>query len=37
MYQRSTTAIFVLHSWGQFMKIRDALETSSSHGGVYDP
>ncbi|KAG8475538.1 hypothetical protein CXB51_032367 [Gossypium anomalum] len=24
-----------LHSWGQFMKIRDASETSSSHGGMY--
>ncbi|PPS03137.1 hypothetical protein GOBAR_AA17526 [Gossypium barbadense] len=24
-----------LHIWGQFMKIRDALETSSSHGGMY--
>ncbi|PPS02876.1 hypothetical protein GOBAR_AA17784 [Gossypium barbadense] len=23
--------------WGQFMKIRDALETSSSHGGMYAP
>ncbi|PPS14277.1 hypothetical protein GOBAR_AA06296 [Gossypium barbadense] len=47
MYQRSTTAIFLwllfatliwqLHSWGQFMKIRDASETSSSHGGMYAP
>ncbi|KAG8496474.1 hypothetical protein CXB51_009164 [Gossypium anomalum] len=47
MYQRSTTTIFVLapifyahlalHSWGQFMKIRDASETSSSHGGMYAP
>ncbi|PPS18689.1 hypothetical protein GOBAR_AA01883 [Gossypium barbadense] len=45
MYQRSTIVIFVmalfatliwqLHSWGQFMKIRDASETSSSHGGMY--
>ncbi|KAG8489359.1 hypothetical protein CXB51_017488 [Gossypium anomalum] len=26
-----------LHSWGQFMKIRDASETSSSHGGMYVP
>ncbi|PPR96318.1 hypothetical protein GOBAR_AA24348 [Gossypium barbadense] len=26
-----------LHSWGQFMKIRDALETSSSYGGMYAP
>ncbi|PPR91432.1 hypothetical protein GOBAR_AA29259 [Gossypium barbadense] len=26
-----------LHSWGQFMKIRDASETSSSHGGMYAP
>ncbi|KHF98822.1 Protein argonaute 4 -like protein [Gossypium arboreum] len=34
MYQRSTTAIFVLHRWGQFMKIRDTSETSSSHGGM---
>ncbi|PPS07398.1 hypothetical protein GOBAR_AA13254 [Gossypium barbadense] len=24
-----------LHSWGHFMKIRDASETSSSHGGMY--
>ncbi|PPS09756.1 hypothetical protein GOBAR_AA10883 [Gossypium barbadense] len=24
-----------LHSWGQFMKIRDASETSSSHAGMY--
>ncbi|KAG8479402.1 hypothetical protein CXB51_029117 [Gossypium anomalum] len=24
-----------LHSWGQFMKIRDASETSSSHGEMY--
>ncbi|KAG8497122.1 hypothetical protein CXB51_008271 [Gossypium anomalum] len=24
-----------LHSWGQFMNIRDALETSSSYGGMY--
>ncbi|PPS18036.1 hypothetical protein GOBAR_AA02531 [Gossypium barbadense] len=24
-------------SWGQFMKIRDASETSSSHGGMYAP
>ncbi|PPR97637.1 hypothetical protein GOBAR_AA23028 [Gossypium barbadense] len=24
-----------LHSWGQFMKIRDASETSSSHDGMY--
>ncbi|PPS08918.1 hypothetical protein GOBAR_AA11730 [Gossypium barbadense] len=23
--------------WGQFMKIRDASETSSSHGGMYVP
>ncbi|KAG8472218.1 hypothetical protein CXB51_034292 [Gossypium anomalum] len=26
-----------LRSWGQFMKIRDASETSSSHGGMYAP
>ncbi|KHG27414.1 Protein argonaute 4 -like protein [Gossypium arboreum] len=26
-----------LHSWGQFMKIRDTSETSSSHGGMYAP
>ncbi|KHF99222.1 Protein argonaute 4 -like protein [Gossypium arboreum] len=26
-----------LHSWGQFMKIRDASETSPSHGGMYAP
>ncbi|KAG8471706.1 hypothetical protein CXB51_036509 [Gossypium anomalum] len=26
-----------LHSWGKFIKIRDALETSSSHGGMYAP
>ncbi|KAG8474507.1 hypothetical protein CXB51_031161 [Gossypium anomalum] len=26
-----------LHSWGQFIKIRDASETSSSHGGMYAP
>ncbi|PPS08861.1 hypothetical protein GOBAR_AA11781 [Gossypium barbadense] len=26
-----------LYSWGQFMKIRDASETSSSHGGMYAP
>ncbi|PPR81490.1 hypothetical protein GOBAR_AA39224 [Gossypium barbadense] len=26
-----------LHSWGQFMKIRDASKTSSSHGGMYAP
>ncbi|KAG8477955.1 hypothetical protein CXB51_027630 [Gossypium anomalum] len=26
-----------LHSWGKFMKIRDASETSSSHGGMYAP
>ncbi|PPS18554.1 hypothetical protein GOBAR_AA02016 [Gossypium barbadense] len=31
------TLIWQLHSWGQFMKIRDALETSSSHGGIYAP
>ncbi|PPR97288.1 hypothetical protein GOBAR_AA23383 [Gossypium barbadense] len=24
-----------LHSWGHFMKIKDASETSSSHGGMY--
>ncbi|PPS04482.1 hypothetical protein GOBAR_AA16185 [Gossypium barbadense] len=29
--------IWQLHSWGQFMKIRDASETSSSHGGMYAP
>ncbi|PPS13045.1 hypothetical protein GOBAR_AA07607 [Gossypium barbadense] len=29
------TLIWQLHSWGQFMKIRDASETSSSHGGMY--
>ncbi|KHG20285.1 hypothetical protein F383_25605 [Gossypium arboreum] len=28
MYQKSTTTIVFLHSWGQFMKIRDASETS---------
>ncbi|KHF98711.1 hypothetical protein F383_37940 [Gossypium arboreum] len=28
MYQKSTTAIFVLHNWGQFMKIRYASKTS---------
>ncbi|PPR84319.1 hypothetical protein GOBAR_AA36392 [Gossypium barbadense] len=26
-----------LQDWGQFMKIRDASETSSSHGGMYVP
>ncbi|KAG8486244.1 hypothetical protein CXB51_019558 [Gossypium anomalum] len=26
-----------LHNWGQFMKIRDTLETSLSHGGMYAP
>ncbi|PPR98604.1 hypothetical protein GOBAR_AA22068 [Gossypium barbadense] len=26
-----------LHSWEHFMKIRDASETSSSHGGMYAP
>ncbi|KAG8489298.1 hypothetical protein CXB51_017354 [Gossypium anomalum] len=26
-----------LYSWGQFMKIRDASETSSSHGRMYAP
>ncbi|KAG8501090.1 hypothetical protein CXB51_003169 [Gossypium anomalum] len=26
-----------LYSWGQFIKIRDASETSSSHGGMYAP
>ncbi|KHG07726.1 Protein argonaute 4 -like protein [Gossypium arboreum] len=26
-----------LHIWGQFMKIRDGSETSSSHGGMYAP
>ncbi|PPR99567.1 hypothetical protein GOBAR_AA21098 [Gossypium barbadense] len=26
-----------LHSWRQFMMIRDALEISSSHGGMYAP
>ncbi|KAG8497081.1 hypothetical protein CXB51_008328 [Gossypium anomalum] len=26
-----------LQDWGQFMKIRDALETSSSYGGMYAP
>ncbi|PPS12644.1 hypothetical protein GOBAR_AA08002 [Gossypium barbadense] len=31
------TLIWQLHSWGQFMKIRDTLETSSSHGGMYAP
>ncbi|KAG8480069.1 hypothetical protein CXB51_025192 [Gossypium anomalum] len=45
IYQRSTTAIFFvapicyviwqLHSWGQFMKIRDASETSLSHDEMY--
>ncbi|PPR91047.1 hypothetical protein GOBAR_AA29635 [Gossypium barbadense] len=29
------TLIWQLHSWGQFMKIRDASETSSIHGGMY--
>ncbi|PPS16144.1 hypothetical protein GOBAR_AA04430 [Gossypium barbadense] len=29
--------VIILHSWGQFMKIRDASETSSSHGGMYAP
>ncbi|PPS04987.1 hypothetical protein GOBAR_AA15675 [Gossypium barbadense] len=29
--------VIVLHSWGQFMKIRDASEISSSHGGMYAP
>ncbi|KAG8474475.1 hypothetical protein CXB51_031426 [Gossypium anomalum] len=43
MYQRSTTTIFFaalfatliwqLHSWGQFINIRDASETSTSHVG----
>ncbi|PPR99848.1 hypothetical protein GOBAR_AA20813 [Gossypium barbadense] len=27
----------LLYSWGHFMKIRDASETSSSHGGMYAP
>ncbi|KHG24639.1 Protein argonaute 4 -like protein [Gossypium arboreum] len=27
----------MLHSWRQFMKIRDASETSSSYGGMYAP
>ncbi|PPR96419.1 hypothetical protein GOBAR_AA24251 [Gossypium barbadense] len=31
------TMCYMLHSWGQFMKIRDASETSSSHGGMYAP
>ncbi|PPS09132.1 hypothetical protein GOBAR_AA11502 [Gossypium barbadense] len=31
------TFIWQLHSWGHFMKIRDASETSSSHGGMYAP
>ncbi|KAG8503916.1 hypothetical protein CXB51_001864 [Gossypium anomalum] len=31
------TMCYMLHSWGQFMKIRDASETSSSHGGIYAP
>ncbi|PPS19748.1 hypothetical protein GOBAR_AA00831 [Gossypium barbadense] len=31
------TLIWQLDSWGQFMKIRDASETSSSHGGMYAP
>ncbi|KHG10190.1 Protein argonaute 4 -like protein [Gossypium arboreum] len=26
-----------LQDWGQFMKIRDASETPSSHGGMYAP
>ncbi|KAG8489353.1 hypothetical protein CXB51_017385 [Gossypium anomalum] len=26
-----------LQNWGQFIKIRDASETSSSHGGMYAP
>ncbi|PPS02937.1 hypothetical protein GOBAR_AA17725 [Gossypium barbadense] len=34
---RSGTLKIMLHSWGQFMKIRDASETSSSHGGMYTP
>ncbi|KAG8503045.1 hypothetical protein CXB51_000862 [Gossypium anomalum] len=29
------TLIRQLHSWRQFMKIRDSSETSSSHGGMY--
>ncbi|PPR90217.1 hypothetical protein GOBAR_AA30473 [Gossypium barbadense] len=29
------TMCYMLHSWGQFMKIRDASKTSSSHGGMY--
>ncbi|PPR94855.1 hypothetical protein GOBAR_AA25814 [Gossypium barbadense] len=47
MYQRSTTSIFVVppicyahlaaSQLGQFMKIRDASETSSSHGEMYAP
>ncbi|PPS16028.1 hypothetical protein GOBAR_AA04549 [Gossypium barbadense] len=28
---------YMVHSWGQFMKIRDVSETSSSHGGMYAP
>ncbi|KAG8502717.1 hypothetical protein CXB51_000512 [Gossypium anomalum] len=31
------TLIWQLHSWGQFMKIRDASKTSPSHGGMYAP
>ncbi|PPS17835.1 hypothetical protein GOBAR_AA02756 [Gossypium barbadense] len=28
---------YMLYRWGKFMKIRDASETSSSHGGMYAP
>ncbi|PPS10747.1 hypothetical protein GOBAR_AA09898 [Gossypium barbadense] len=29
------TMCYMLRNWGQFIKIRDASETSSSHGGMY--
>ncbi|PPS01823.1 hypothetical protein GOBAR_AA18837 [Gossypium barbadense] len=31
------TMCYMLKSWGKFMKIRDASEISSSHGGMYAP
>ncbi|KAK5794078.1 hypothetical protein PVK06_035272 [Gossypium arboreum] len=31
------TMCYMLNSWGQFMNIRDTLETSLSHGGMYAP
>ncbi|PPS05275.1 hypothetical protein GOBAR_AA15386 [Gossypium barbadense] len=36
-YLGTHAGMIAITSWGQFMKIRDASETSSSHGGMYVP